>query len=139
MVPVRLRRFMSSKVADWLVRIAVIVSVIVSSFSAWQLQNLTSCVARYNDANNTRSVVLTEATNQERMAERRADDAQAALFLNPAVSKPAAQRTAAERAEILRLFRAYQTALSDQKTERAAADDARVDHPIPDPPSEVCG
>jgi hypothetical protein len=139
MVPVRLRRFMSSKVADWMVRIAVVVSVLVSSFSAWQLQNLTSCVARYNDANNTRSVVLTEATNQERMAERRADDAQAALFLNPAVSKPAAQRTPAERAEILRLFRAYQTALSDQKTERAAADDARVDHPIPDPPSEVCG
>jgi len=139
MVPVRLRRFMSSKVADWMVRVAVIVSVIVSSFSAWQLQNLTSCVARYNDANNARSVILTEAASEERTAERRTDDAQAAVFLNPAVSKPAAQRTPAEQAEILRLFRAWQAALSDQKTERAAADDARVDHPIPDPPSEVCG
>jgi hypothetical protein len=139
MFPARLRSFMSSRVADWLVRIAVIVSVAVSSYSAWQLQNLTSCVARYNDANNVRAVILTEATSKERTTERRADDAQAALFLYPAVGKPVGQRTPAEQAEIQRLFRAYQTALSDQKTERAAADDARVDHPIPDPPSEVCG
>lgn len=139
MVPVKLRRFMSSKAADWLVRIAVIVSVAVSSFSAWQLQNLTSCVARYNDANNQRSVVLTQATNEERDAERAADDAQAALFTSPSVSKPVEKRTPAEQAELLRLFRKYQYALAKQAKERADADDARRVHPIPDPPSEVCG
>lgn len=133
------RHLLASRAADWLVRAVVITSVVVSSFAAWQVRNLTTCVADYNNANNERSVILTVATNEERAAERHADDAQAALFLNPAVSKPTEQRTTAERAEITRLFRAYQTALSDQKTERAAADDARVDHPIPDPPSEVCG
>ncbi len=139
MVPVRLRRFMSSRVADWAVRVAVIVSVFVSGFSAWQLQNLTGCVARYNDANNERVVALTTANDGERTAERVADDAQAALFLSPIVSKPVAQRTPVEQSELLRLFRVYQAALYAQAKERAEADVARRNHPIPDPPGEVCG
>jgi hypothetical protein len=130
---------LASSTTDAIIRIVVVLSLPLSGFAAWQGRELSRCVATYNNANNTRSVILTEATNDERAAERHADDAQAALFLSPALSKPSSQRTAAEQAEILRLFRAYQTALSDQKTERAAADDARVDHPIPDPPSEVCG
>jgi hypothetical protein len=103
------------------------------------LQGLTACVARYNNANNVRSVVLTEATNQERAAERKADDAQAALFLDPALNKPPGEVTEMDRARVRRLLLGYQAALAGQKTERAAADDARAVHPIPDPPSEVCG
>lgn len=139
MVRASFRRILSSWVVDVVVRGVVVVSVAGSGFSVYQNRELTRCVAAYNNANNTRSVILTEATNEERTAERLADDAQAALFLTPTLSKPAAQRTPAEHAEILRLFRAYQIALYDQKKERAAADDARVDHPIPDPPREVCG
>ena len=139
MVPVRLRRIMSSRVTDWAVRVAVIVSVFVSGFAAWQLQNLTRCVADYNDANNERVVALTAATDDERAAERRADDAQGALFLSPIVSIPTAQRTPVQQAELYRLFRTYQLALAHQRTERADADDARRIHPIPDPPREVCG
>jgi hypothetical protein len=139
MVRTSIRRLLASSTTDAIIRIVVVLSLPLSGFAAWQGRELSRCVATYNNANNTRSVILTEATNDERAAERHADDAQAALFLSPALSKPSSQRTAAEQAEILRLFRAYQTALSDQKTERAAADDARVDHPIPDPPSEVCG
>ncbi len=139
MVPVRLRRIMSSRVADWVVRSVVVVSVLASGILWSQLENLTGCVAEYNNANNVRAVILTQATEDERAAERRADDAQAALFLSPIVSKPTAQRTPAERAELYRLFRTYQLALSHQRTERADADDARRIHPIPDPPREVCG
>lgn len=139
MVRANWRRLMTSDLADGAVRLIVVLSVIGSGYSLYQNRELTRCVARYNDANNTRSVVLTEAADEERGAERQADDAQAALFLTPGLSKPPAQRTPGEHEEILRLFRAYQTALYDQKKERAAADDARVDHPIPDPPREVCG
>jgi hypothetical protein len=130
---------MSSKMAERLVRVCVVLWIVVTGFFAWQVQDLSSCVANYNDLNNTRAKVLTEASDQERDAERKADDAQAALFLDPAVSKPMQQRTPAEQAELLRLFRAYQSALSDQKKERADADGARRVHPIPDPPREVCG
>jgi len=139
MVRASIRRFLASPTADAVIRTIVVLSLPISGFAAWQGAELSRCVATYNNANNVRVVILTEAANDERAAERLADDAEAALFLSPLVSKPAATRTPAEQAEIQRLFRAYQTALSDQKKERAAADDARVDHPIPDPPSEVCG
>lgn len=140
-----LRRLMSSRVADWLVRIAVIASVFVAGFSARQsqisqerLEQLTACVAEYNNVNNVRTKVLTAANDQERAAEARADKAQAALFLSPIVSKPTEKRTPAERAEVFRLFRAYQLTLAMQTKERADADVARRDHPIPAPPNEVC-
>ena len=137
MVPARLRYLASSPAADAAVRIIVVVSVLGSGVALWQNRDLSQCVARYNDANNQRSVVLTEATNDERAAERKADEAQAALFLSPLVNKHPRSRT--EYLEVLRLFRAYQDALADQRKERADADVARRVHPIPDPPSEVCG
>lgn len=138
MVRTSLRRLLASPALEGFVRIAVVLSL-AGSATAWlQTRDLAQCVARYNDANNQRSVVLTEATNAERAAERATDDAQAALFLSPLVSKPARERTTAEQAEILRLFRAYQVALTDQREERRAADDARRVNPIPDPPKAVC-
>lgn len=138
MVRASIRRILASPFLDGIVRLAVVLSL-AGSASAWvQTRDLAQCVARYNDANNARSKVLTEAAEAERLAERRADDAEAALFLSPTVSKPAAKRTPIEQAHILKLFRAYQTALVDQKEERRAADDARRVHPIPEPPKAVC-
>lgn len=138
MVRTSIRRFLASPLVDAIVRVLVVCSVLTSGFVWQQNRALTKCVAAYNNANNARSVALTEATNEERAAERKADDAQAALFVSPIVSKPAKERTAAEQAELLRLFRAYQAALTGQTKERASADDARRDHPIPDPPKQVC-
>ena len=138
MVRASIRRLLASNLVDAVVRITVVLSVVGSGFAVWQNRDLTRCVATYNNANNVRSVALTEATYQERAAERMADDAQAALFLSPVLGKPRAEQTPAEREDVLRLFRAYQSALTEQSKERAAADDARRDHPIPDPPNEVC-
>ena len=138
MVRASIRRFLASPLTDAFVRSIVVVSVFGSGLAVWQTRELTKCVAAYNNANNARSVALTEATDQERKAERKADDAQSALFLSPILNKPSTEQTPAERAELLRLFRAYQLALTEQNKERATADDARRDHPIPDPPNEVC-
>ena len=138
MVRARIRRFLASAFVDGVVRTIVVVSVIGSGFAVVQNRELTRCVAAYNNANNARSVALTEATDQERKAERKADDAQSALFLSPVLNKPSAEQTPAERAEVLRLFRAYQLALTEQSKERSTADDSRRDHPIPPPPDEIC-
>jgi len=144
MVRASIRRLLASPAVDAFVRSVVVLSVVGSGIAIAQAREasaqnrrLTECVANYNNVNNQRSVALIGATGDERAAERKADDAQAALFLSPAVSKP--KRTPAEQAEVLRLFRAYQKALAVQRTERADADDARRDHPVPDPPSQVCG
>lgn len=144
MVRASIRRLLASPAVDVVIRSVVVLGLVGSGVAltqaretAAQNRHLTECVANYNNVNNQRSVALTEATNDERTAERKADDAQAALFLSPVLSKP--KRTPAEQAEVLRLFRAYQVALSAQRKERADADDARRDHPIPDPPSQVCG
>lgn len=138
MVRRSLQAVLASPLVDVIIRVVVVLSVAGSGFALFQNRELTGCVAAYNNANNARSVALTQATNEERDAERRADDAQAALFLSPIVAKPAGQRTVVEQTELLRLFRAYQAALTNQTKERASADDARRDHPIPDPPKQVC-
>lgn len=138
MVRTSIRKFLASPLMDAIVRVLVVLSVLTSGLVWQQNRALTKCVAAYMDANNVRSVALKEATDEERAAERKADDAQAALFVSPIVSKPAAERTPVEQAELLRLFRAYQAALTEQTKERASADDARRDHPIPDPPKQVC-
>lgn len=138
MVRRSVKKFLASPTADVIIRVVVVLSLGVGGVAFYQNRELTKCVAAYNNANNARGVALTKATDEERAAERTADDAQAALFLSPIVSKPAAQRTTAEQTELLRLFRAYQLALTNQTKERASADDARRDHPIPDPPKQVC-
>ena len=151
MVRASIRRILTSPAVELIIRGAVVAGLILGGL-AWsrtqdlgeenqrlgeQNRELTQCVAAYNNANNARSKALTDATDDERAAQRKADDAAAALFLSPVLNKR--DRTPAEQAELLRLFRAYQIALSDQRKERADADDARRDHPIPDPPSQVCG
>lgn len=138
MVRRSIQKLLASQLVDVIIRVVVVLSVAGSGLAVWQTRELASCVAAYNNVNNARSVALTEAAEQERDAERVADDAQAALFLSPIVAKPVEQRTVAEQTELLRLFRAYQTALTNQTKERASADDARRDHPIPDPPKQVC-
>ena len=144
MVRNSIRKFLASPLVEVVVRVLVVLGVVMGGV-AW-LQNretterteeLAKCVAAYNDANNARSKALTDAADQERAAERKADDAQAALFLSPVLAKTT-PRTPAEQEQLLQLFRAYQTALSEQREERKAADDARRDHPIPDPPKQVC-
>lgn len=137
MVRRSIRKFLASAMVDVIIRAVVVLSLAVGGVAFYQNRELTRCVANYNNANNARSVALVVATDQERTADRTADDAQSALFLSPVLNKP--QPTPADRAELLRLFRAYQVALTEQRKERSAADDARRDHPVPDPPSAVCG
>lgn len=136
MVPVSIKHRLASPMVAVVIRAAVVLSIGVGSYAAYQVNELAQCVANYNDANNQRSVALIGATDDERAADRKTNDAQAALFLSPSLGNP--QRTPAEQAELVRLLRAYQAALSDQRKERADADGARRDHPIPDPPSQVC-
>lgn len=139
MVRRSIAKILAGTTVEVFVRGIVVLSVAVGGLAWLQTRNLAQCVATYANVNNARSVALTEAADQERKAERAADDAQAALFLSPILTKPAAQQTELERAEVLRLFRAYQAALTAQTEERRQADDARREHPIPDPPREVCG
>lgn len=136
MVRASWQKLLSSTLVDGLVRVIVVLSVAGSGFAVYQNRELTRCVAAYNNANNARSVAIISATDEERTAERKVDDAQAELFLSPIVSKP--NRTPAEREQLQLLLRAYQSALIDQRKERATADDARRDHPIPNPPSALC-
>lgn len=111
----------------------------MSAYSGLRSFEYARCQGQYNEINNERTRALTIAAEQERTAQRRADDAERALFTDPAVSKPAAERTAAERQKIEQLFRDYQAALTTLERERGEADKARAENPVPPPPSETCG
>lgn len=97
------------------------------------------CQAHYNDVNNQRTRALTETADQERAAQRRTDDAEAALFTSPVLAKPADKRTPQDQQQIADLFKEYQDALTAAKTQRAVADKVRKEHPVPPPPSQTCG
>jgi hypothetical protein len=97
-----------------------------------------NCQAHYNEINNQRTRALTDAAAKERVADRAEDKARADLFTHPALLKPTATRTPAEREEIRRLAVAWQHALTEEQKQQNAADVERREHPVPPPPSEVC-
>ncbi|HEU5108692.1 MAG TPA: hypothetical protein VFT95_09060 [Micromonosporaceae bacterium] len=97
------------------------------------------CQARYNETNNARTRALTEATEKERAADRAEDKARADLVTHPAVLKPLADRTAVEREQLRALTVVWQRTLTEEQVQQAAADAERREHPVPPPPSEVCG
>jgi hypothetical protein len=130
---------LGSGVWDWSFRLIAAISLVGGAISYASYNNLAQCQAEYNEINNRRTRILTEATNQEREAERRTDDAQAALFLSPITTISVSKRTAAEKAELLKLFVQFQESLRVQIEERHEADLARSLNPVPPPPSELCG
>lgn len=127
------------RLIDWVTRIVGTAGLVTAIALYAGQHNYVQCQAAVNDALIARTRVLTEAANQERTAQRAAEDATRRLFTDPVLSKPAAERSPAERQRLLDLFAAYQTALTNLDTERRDADLAREQNPIPAPPSQRCG
>lgn len=117
----------------------LIVLFVLGAGYTWRVEGRLECQARYNERINERTRALTGATDREREANRAEDKARTDLFANPLVSKPAADRTPAEQAEVRRLFAVWQGTLVEQQRQQAAADRERAEHPVPPPPSELCG
>jgi hypothetical protein len=105
----------------------------------YRVEGRLECQARYNEANNNRARILTEVTDQERGSTRRADDAEAAVFRHPAAFIPREDRTPQQQREIDALAHAWGAATIQRQQDRAEADKARAEHPVPPPPSELCG
>lgn len=97
-----------------------------------------TCQAEYNAVNNQRTRALTEVASAERAAERRAIDLLFDALFDPAVRKPAAERTAADRERIAALTAEVFQAVEALRVERAKADAARAANPVPDPPQTIC-
>ena len=95
------------------------------------------CQARYNEVNNARTRALTEVAADERAAERRIQDAEATLWLNPAVGR---ERKPGEPIDpsVLADFAELRQALQAWRDATVQADADRAQHPVPPPPSTVC-
>lgn len=119
-----------------IVSIVVLVLVVVSGVRS---QLYIRCQAGVNEVLIQRSRILTEFGDRERAAERHRGDALDAVLLDPSLLKSADERTPADRQRVARLFADYLNTARTLQTERAAADKARADNPVPPPPSSVCG
>jgi hypothetical protein len=97
-----------------------------------------ACQARYNETNNRRSRILTEVGAEERRAERAASDSLNAIFLEPSLQRPSAERTVEENQRLIQLVIAHREAAVVLQRERAEADRARAANPLPPPPMAVC-
>lgn len=124
---------------DWVMRVVAFLATGAMIVLYADFRGYVDCQAGVNEALIARTKVLTEVNDQERVAQRAADNAAGRLFTDPVVSKPADQRTQPEREHLAALFRDYQAALTRLQTELAAADKARADNPPPEPPSQACG
>jgi hypothetical protein len=121
------------------ITIALVLSLVLIAVVGVYVVRLAVCQAAVNEANNQRTRALTEVTADERAAERNAIDLLFALLRNPSVTKPADERTAADRARVAALVVELRAAGERLEVERAEADTARRAHPVPPPPSVVCG
>lgn len=103
---------------------------------AAERERFVACQANYNQANNERTRILTEATDKERAADRRVTEAQAALWLQPRLIREAGQPI---DPAVLAAFRELQAALTNWRAVTAEVDKERQAHPVPPPPNAVCG
>lgn len=135
-----IRRMWARVAVDRLITAVSLIAVVAAG--VWYTSRVEAhlnCQARYNETNNQRTRALTDATNKERVADRAEDKARADLFTHPALLKPAATRTPAEVEQLRQLAVAWQHSLTEEQKQQAAADVERQEHPVPPPPSEVCG
>lgn len=134
-----IRRWWGRVALDRLITAISLIAVVAAG--VWYTSRVEAhlnCQARYNETNNQRTRALTGAAEKERAADRAEDKARADLFTHPALLKPTADRTPAEREEIRRLAVAWQQSLTEEQIQQTAADAERREHPVPPPPSEVC-
>lgn len=115
--------------------------LVVAGVGLWytsDVEHRLDCQARYNEANNARTRALTESAQDERAAERRVQEAEATLWLNPAIGRPrpAGQpidpSILADFTELRAAYQAWRVAIADADADRAL-------HPVPPPPSATCG
>jgi hypothetical protein len=113
-------------------------AVLQSCLTTRAQQEFVQCQAEYNEVNNARTRALTESAQRERAAERRVQQAEAGLWLNPHLldERPAG---AGPHPEVLAAFTELQAALTNWRQVAAEADASRAKHPVPPPPSSRCG
>jgi hypothetical protein len=99
-------------------------------------QRFVVCQARYNEINNVRTRALTEATERERAAGRRVTEAEAALWLSPKLIRQPGQPI---DPAVLAAFKELQVALTNWRAVIVEVDRERQAHPVPPPPSALCG
>lgn len=122
--------FLGNSAVDALFRLLIVVSLALGALASLRAQQLAECQLQYNDYFNQRARALTDAAEQERMAERRADDAFTAFMASYQTNTPQSERS--------ELFFQLGEALAGQQQERLEADRARAAHPVPPPPSAIC-
>jgi hypothetical protein len=120
-------------------RVMAVLSFFLVLVFAQSTYTYAHCQARLNAVVIERTRVLASAADAERAATREADSAEAAFLLSPLVSKPVEQRTEADKAELTRLYVAWQTALHHKGAAQNTADKERAAHPVPAAPTNLCG
>lgn len=131
-------KLLQGRVVGIVVVVASLIAVGASAVSTIRGRDFAACQAHYNEVNNERTRILADVGASERAAERRRDDALDATFLDPALQRPAGQRTPDEQRRVQALFGEYLAAAAALKVERAEADKARAANPVPPPPSQAC-
>ena len=115
----------------WLVLGVAIVSLIWSTVTGVQSFQYARCQAGVNETLVQAQVARAAAAEQDRDSDRDESAATAELIRTVFTVQTSDQRVAA--------YAAYRKALDDISTKRAEAEKQRAEHPLPAPPSAICG
>lgn len=116
-----------------------LIAIVATVYKDLEALSYQRCQAHLDGLLIERTRIITDIGAVERAAERSRDDALDAVFLDPALLKPNADRTPEDRARVAAKFSRYLSAAQTVAVERAKADKARADNPPPPTPSTICG
>jgi deoxyribodipyrimidine photolyase len=118
-----IKSWLGRSIADWVLKIAVLVSLVVGLVTSARLTSYVHCQARYNQ----QAALATQARSAAYEQDRQAEDAMWNAFAEASKLPPDQARQKSREAfeTFIRL--------------RAEATQRRKDHPLPPPPNETCG
>lgn len=119
------RRWLNDAIWDWIFRLLAVGSLLLGAVAVLDVRALAECQAEYNEVNNRRTQLLSEPNT-------RFDNALIAILLDPSALIPRDERSAEDQKRLAELSQEWVAAASALKQ-------ARIDNPVPPPPSALCG
>ena len=116
---------------EWSLIAASVLALIMSMVSSCQSRSYARCQSAVSEALIAATNARADAAERDRQSDRDESAATAELIRTVFTVQTPAERIAA--------YRAYRSALDGVNTRRAAAEADRATHPLPAPPSQVCG
>ena len=122
--------FIRNRMFGWALMAASLIALVLSGYSNYQSRSYSQCQSAVTEALIQASIARADAAEEDRHSDR--DESRATSLLIQTVF------TATTVEERIAAYQAYAKTLEQIDQKRAETAKQRADHPLPEPPSQVC-